>query len=88
MVCHHLCHNSSCTNPDHIELMTQADHIRQHGLTGDWGQADKTHCPQGHPYDEVNTYRYTRKDGRTERHCRECTRQAKRKYRARLRRGE
>jgi hypothetical protein len=32
-------------------------------------QADRTHCPQGHPYDDENTYRH---NGR--RHCRACQR--------------
>lgn len=35
----------------------------------------KTHCPQGHPYDEINTYLYRRKDGGTDRRCRACIRQ-------------
>ena len=84
MVRHHTCGNPACTNPDHIEVMTRADHLREHGLPGDWGQKDKTHCPQNHPYDDENTYVHTRKDGRIERHCKECVRAAKRRYRERL----
>lgn len=34
----------------------------------------RTHCPQGHPYNEANTYRYAGKNGRTERQCRTCQR--------------
>ena len=30
--------------------------------------ADRTHCPQGHPYDDANTYR----DKNGKRHCRQC----------------
>ena len=85
-VAHHLCENSWCVNPHHLEFIPQGEHLRKHGLAGDWGQADKTHCPSGHPYDETNTYVHTRKDGRVERHCRECTRQAKRRMRERNRR--
>lgn len=77
LICHHTCHNPSCTNPEHIEMMTQSEHMKRHGAGGDWGQADKTHCPQGHPYDEANTYHW-----RNERHCRECRKAAKRRYRA------
>jgi hypothetical protein len=33
----------------------------------------RTHCPQGHPYDEINTYVYhSQKTGRTGRMCRIC----------------
>lgn len=37
------------------------------------GALRKTHCPQGHPYDEENTY--TNGSGR---HCRKCDRQSHR----------
>lgn len=44
--------------------------------------AERTHCPQGHPYDDANTY--TSKKG--SRHCRTCHRERERE-RARIRRG-
>lgn len=66
----HLCRNRSCCNPLHLEPVTKAENIRR-GETGKW-QADKTHCPQGHEYSELNTYRYIRKDGTKERQCRTC----------------
>ena len=84
-IAHHTCGHPWCINPFHIEPGQQADHIRGHGLTGDWGQADKTHCPAGHPYDEANTYVHKRSDGRVERHCKACRREAKRRYRDRAR---
>lgn len=31
-------------------------------------------CPAGHEYTPENTYEFTRKDGRHERHCRKCRR--------------
>jgi hypothetical protein len=34
--------------------------------------ANRTHCPQGHPYDEENTYRPPSRPG--SRHCRACAR--------------
>ena len=43
-------------------------------------QAEKTHCPQGHPYDETNTR--VRRDG--SRACRECQRARMRRRSARL----
>lgn len=41
--------------------------------------AQRTHCPQGHPYDEENTYR---PPGKSSRMCRECLRQRNRQRRA------
>ena len=37
-----------------------------------------THCPQGHPYDEINTYLY-----RGSRRCRKCVKAAVRRHKAR-----
>lgn len=66
---HHCCARLWCINPEHVKPMTQGQHLREHGLEGSRGQALKTHCPSGHPYDEKNTYRW-----RNERRCRECQR--------------
>lgn len=85
IVLHHLCENEWCVNIEHLNPITQGQHLAEHGLTGDWGQSEKTHCPKNHPYDEDNTYTHHRKDGRIERHCRECVRDAKRRYRERQR---
>jgi hypothetical protein len=41
--------------------------------------ADRTHCPEGHPYDEENTY--VRKDG--SRQCKACAREYQRERRSR-----
>lgn len=78
----HLCRVRACVNPDHLEVVTQQENIRR-GQGGKWHRA-KTHCPQGHPYDEVNT-RWTRnKRGGWIRNCRECNRACVRRRRARL----
>lgn len=50
----------------------------------------ETHCPQGHPYDDENTYRRVRPDGTVQRECRTCTRarnRAAHQRRARANRG-
>jgi len=39
----------------------------------------KTHCPQGHPYDDANTYWYQRKTGGRDRCYRTCRRYTPRK---------
>lgn len=80
-VLHHaVCHHRWCANPWHTEPMTQGEHMRAHGFGGDVnvGQALKTHCPKGHPYDEGNTYRW-----RGERQCRTCMRETYARHRRR-----
>lgn len=76
----HLCRNASCVNPEHLEPVTQAENVRRGDAGKHW--AAKTHCPQGHPYDEINTIRY---NGR--RICRSCQMAAKRRYDKRRRRA-
>lgn len=44
------CTNKHCVNPAHLEAVTNRVNIQR------GGDAQKTHCPQGHPYDEGNTY--------------------------------
>lgn len=85
VILHHSCENAWCVNLDHLDPLTQGDHLRAHGRPGDWGQAEKTHCPSGHPYSEENTYHHQRRDGRNERHCKICRLAAKRRFNARKR---
>lgn len=51
----HLCRNPGCVNPAHLEPVTQRENVLR-GETRTAANAAKTHCPQGHPYDEENTY--------------------------------
>ena len=75
----HICRNPSCVNPAHVEPVTHKVNV-QRGLSGKVNNpmTAKTHCPQGHPYDERNTY--VNRQGKRE--CRTCHRE-----RTRLRRG-
>lgn len=56
----HLCFNPSCVRPSHLEAVTRQENLRR-------AKARITHCPQGHPYDEANTYQY-----QGARQCRTC----------------
>ena len=74
LVVMHICDNPPCVRPNHLRLGTVAENNadmtakgrRRSGLH----EAAKTHCPQGHPYDEENT----RVHGRS-RYCRACQRE-------------
>lgn len=73
----HVCRNRRCVNAlslDHLEAVTQAENNRRIPTFG----ANRTHCPQGHPYDEFNTTR-TKRGGRR---CRACHAEAERRRRA------
>lgn len=65
----HLCRNHACCDPDHLEPVTRAENLRR----GRSANAEKTHCPKGHPYDDANTWRYfNAKAGYWVRICRTC----------------
>jgi hypothetical protein len=74
----HLCRVRNCVNPAHLEPVTnRTNTLRGNGPTA--VNSVKTHCPQGHPYDRVNTH--FRPCGR--RRCRACERVRNAQYRAR-----
>ena len=66
----HLCFNTSCVNPTHLEPVTNAENVRR-----EMQRLRPTHCPKGHPYDEANTSLGVRPDGRIRRDCRTCARE-------------
>lgn len=77
VVLDHLCRVRNCVNPDHLEPVTDRINI----LRGESPQAinaRKTHCPEGHAYDETNTYIL-----RGHRYCRACNRRRVSEYAAR-----
>lgn len=71
----HLCRNRSCVNPDHLEPVTRSENLRRSPLVG--RRSNLTSCPQGHPYDDANTY----VDKRGRRGCKQCRREATRRWR-------
>lgn len=61
----HLCRNTACVRPDHLEAVTHRENVlRGNGITAQ--AARRTHCPRGHAYD------YRTKAG--DRRCRTCDR--------------
>ena len=56
-VCHH-CDNPPCVRPDHLFAGTRSDNMLDCSKKGRMcpvGQSKKTHCVNGHPFDEANT---------------------------------
>jgi len=74
----HLCENTLCANPNHLEAITHKENIhRGKGLAAQ--NAKKTHCKYGHPLSGSNLYLYSSQG----RYCRECCKNRVRKYRQR-----
>ena len=71
----HLCRNTSCVNPQHLEVVTHKENV-QRGISFN---GSKTHCPQGHEYTEENTLK--RQDHPNYRDCRTCNREGNLKRR-------
>lgn len=68
----HLCRVRACVNPAHLEPVTQRENLNRSPLVMSAVNGAKTHCPQGHAYDEANTYTKLR-NGRPIRTCRTCS---------------
>lgn len=75
----HLCRRRSCTNPDHLELVTSAENtLRGNGPTA--VNARKTHCTHGHELVGDNL----QIDHRGRRRCKTCQRKYEKAYRAKV----
>jgi hypothetical protein len=79
----HLCRNRGCVRPDHLEPATRSENLRRGDLHPPAAalQAAKTHCPRGHPYDEINTYWNTNGGRGHSRVCRACWKARRRERR-------
>lgn len=74
----HRCDNRVCYEVEHLFLGTNADNVADRVAKGRNGLNDnvtKTHCPQGHPYNEENTrLEPWGSSGKVRRKCRVCDR--------------
>ncbi len=71
----HLCENKACANPSHMEPVLPSVNI----LRGSLHNAKKTHCPKGHPYDLVHTWRSKERGRVFARRCSICRKEQERK---------
>lgn len=67
----HGCDHRPCVNPAHLRAGTREDNMRDSVERGRHHEARVARCPQGHLYDEANTYHSP--SGRRE--CRTCRRE-------------
>lgn len=71
----HLCRNTICINPKHLEPVTARVNTLR-GVGPSARNAVKTHCKDGHEFNEENTYVCKR----GKRYCRPCRLKTQRRY--------
>lgn len=70
----HLCGNTRCVNPSHLEEVTQSENVKR-GVERAGPKPAATHCKRGHPFSDENTYRLN-----GARWCRTCSSARKLKW--------
>lgn len=80
LVLDHLCRNTRCWNPSHLEPVTNRVNVVLRSNSPSSISARKTHCINGHLFDDKNSYHPPGRD--RERQCRACRRDRERQRRA------
>jgi hypothetical protein len=75
LILDHLCRNRGCVNPAHHEPVTNRENV----MRGRRPLGERTHCPRGHEFNEVNTHWPKNQRGRK---CRRCHAEQERRRRA------
>lgn len=75
----HLCRNTICVNPDHLEPVTHRENLLRSPTFVGKVTGARTHCSRGHRFTEENTRERTDGGGRA---CRTCQRENQRNHRA------
>lgn len=71
-IIHHVCRNTKCVNPKHLEALTRKQHAKEHGLQGiAKAHSERVVCKLGHVIDGEN---------KKQRFCLTCKRIAARDY--------
>lgn len=73
----HLCRNTLCVNPDHLEPVTNKENSLR-GVSFSAVNARKTHCIHGHEYTPENTITHFGPWGAPGRKCRTCSNERRR----------
>lgn len=81
LVIDHLCRIHNCVNPDHLEVVTNAENVRR----GFRLRSRQQFCRYGHQMDAENTLIHRRRQGSPRHQCRTCWAGYFRKYRAQKR---
>lgn len=83
---HELVLQGAASNRRHCPICRKRGRIAKGEISGTGHWRDRTHCPQGHPYSEENTYIVRKPDGSPKgRMCRACMRERARVQRAQRR---